>query len=188
MSNDATKVAAGKPKVGGALYWAPADTTPPTDASTALGSAFKCLGYVSEDRTREEIKAWGGDTVLVLEEETSDTFRYTLIECTNAEVLKHVYGQANVTVTAGDSATTPPTKDKIAITVTQIPEADEGVMVVEQLLKQGIKRIVIPRAAVTAVEEIEYVDNDVIGYDTTVAALPVVIDGQRVYHKEYIEL
>ena len=201
MSNNAANVAAGKPKIGGALYWAPAGTDLPTDASTALASAFKCLGYISDDglknntsRSRNEIKAWGGDTVLLLEEETSDSFSYTLIECTNEEALKHVYGSGNVEVTpavAADPTATPPvagSPKKISIDVTQAPEAEECVMVVEQLLRNAIKRIVIPKAAVKEVGEVNYVDNDVVGYETTVTALPVVISGKKVYHKEYVEV
>lgn len=71
MPTDVTKVTAGKPKVGGALFRAPAGTALPTDAVTALAEAYKCLGYVSEDGVTnstsidsDEVKAWGGDTVL----------------------------------------------------------------------------------------------------------------------------
>ena len=49
MSNTISNVAAGKPKIGGAVYAAPIGTPLPTDATTALNSAFKNLGYVSED-------------------------------------------------------------------------------------------------------------------------------------------
>ena len=42
MAN-AEHVSAAKPKTGGAIYRAPLGTTLPTDASTALNAAFKCL-------------------------------------------------------------------------------------------------------------------------------------------------
>ena len=65
-------VTTGKPKVAGAVFVAPTGTTLPTDATTALGTAFKELGYVSEDGVTnnnspesENVKAWGGDTVLI---------------------------------------------------------------------------------------------------------------------------
>ena len=87
MSNDATKVSTGKPKVGGAVYWAPYGTALPTDATTALNAAFKCLGFVSEDGLTnenspetEDVKAWGGEVVATLQSEKTDTFTFKLIE------------------------------------------------------------------------------------------------------------
>ena len=41
MPTDVTKVTAGEPKVGGALFRAPAGTALPTDAVTALAEAYK---------------------------------------------------------------------------------------------------------------------------------------------------
>ena len=49
MANTVANVSAGKPAVGGAVFVAPTGTTLPTDATTALGSAFKALGYCSDD-------------------------------------------------------------------------------------------------------------------------------------------
>ena len=60
-----------KPKTTGAIWVAPVGSTLPTDATTALDAAFKCLGYASEDGVTnanspdtDTVKAWGGDTVL----------------------------------------------------------------------------------------------------------------------------
>ena len=46
---DVTKVTAGKPNVGGAIYRAPFGSTLPTSTSATLDAAFKELGYASED-------------------------------------------------------------------------------------------------------------------------------------------
>ena len=73
MGNTASYVSVGKPNLSGAVYVAPKGTTLPTDATTSLGAAFTCLGYVSEDGLENqneldsgEIKAWGGVDVQVL--------------------------------------------------------------------------------------------------------------------------
>ena len=70
-TNDSTMVSLGKFKVGGYAYWAPAGTTPPTDSATALPSAYKLLGYLSEDGLTNttdtdttEIKDANGTTVM----------------------------------------------------------------------------------------------------------------------------
>ena len=70
-TNDSTMVSLGKFKVGGYAYWAPAGTTLPTDSATALPSAYKLLGYLSEDGLTNttdtdatEIKDANGTTVM----------------------------------------------------------------------------------------------------------------------------
>lgn len=65
-TNNSANVTAGTPKVGGAFFHAPLGTDLPTDANTALDTAFKNLGYISEDGLTEStsidtntVKAWG---------------------------------------------------------------------------------------------------------------------------------
>ena len=181
MANTATNVTAGKPKVGGAIYRAPIGTTLPTDATTALASAFVCLGYVSEDGLTndnspesEDIKAWGGDTVLTLQTSKEDTFGFTLIEALNVDVLKTIYGDDNVT---GTLAT--------GITVTaNTKELDEYVWAIDMVLRDGaLKRIVIPDGKVSEVGTITYADGDAVGYKTTLGTSP---DTSGNTHYEYI--
>ena len=180
MAN-AKNVTAAKPKVGGAVFRAPLGTTLPTDATTALNEAFKSLGYISKDGlvnsnspSNTSESAWGGDTVLNTQGEKADTFKYTLIEATNVEVLKAVYGDDNVSGTL---------KNGISIQ----SNAEENVpcsWVVEMLLKNNTKkRIVVPNAAVTEVGDITYADNTAVGYETTISAVP---DEKGQSHYEYI--
>lgn len=143
MATTVKYVTNAKPKVGGAIYSAPTGTALPTDATSALNAAFKCLGYVSDDgiqnsdeRKTDDIKAWGGDIINSVQKEKTDTFKYTLAEVLNVDVLKEVYGDANVTGTL----------DTGVVVKSNSTELKEHVIVIELVLRDNVlKRIVIPQ-------------------------------------------
>ena len=175
-------VTAAKPKVGGAMYVAPAGTALPTDATTALAEAFKSLGYISEDGLTnsnspesEEIKAWGGDIVLTPITGRPDTYSVKLIESLNVDVLKMAYGDDKVTGTL-----------ETGITVkANAPDLEEHPVVVDMILRNGVlKRICIPSAKVSEIGEISYTDADASGYELTLSCQP---DGDGNTHYEYIK-
>lgn len=179
--SDVKNVTAGKPKVGGAMYRAPLGTVLPTDAVTQLDQAFKALGYISTDgltnsNTAEHtaVKAWGGDTVLNDQTDKKDTFKFTLIEALNPEVLKAAYGNKNV---EGNL-------DK-GITIKANSEEQEACCwVAEMILREGaLKRIVIPNGQVTTIGDIVYKEGAPVGYETTVSAMP---NEKGDTHYEYI--
>ena len=179
--NNATNVSAGKPKVGGAIYTAPVGTTLPTTTSEALDAAFKNLGYVSEDGLTnstnmevEKIKAWGGDTVLVIQKSKDDTFKYKLIEVKSVDVLKYVYGEDNVSGTLETGIV-------VKVNNSDVPERS---IVIDMILRDNTaKRIVLPSCKISAVEDIVYGDNAAVGYGTTVDCTP---DSDGNTHYEYL--
>lgn len=178
--NDAKNVSFGKPKATGAVFVAPAGTILPTNATSALDSAFKGLGYVSEDglvnsveTDTENVNAWGGDLVLTGQTTFAETFLVNLIE-TNPEALKVYYGADNVEVN-GDS-----------ITIKQNSGVLPACVVVFEIVLTGgrVKRIVIANAQIVDRSgEITYVDGEPIAYPALFQAYP---DANGNTHVEYI--
>lgn len=179
MANNSANVSVGKPSAAGGIYSAASGTTAPTNATTALVEAFKGLGYVSDEGLTNAIEldttnitAWGGDTVQTVTSSRTETFSWTFIE-TNTDVLKEVYGQDNVTDTAG------------ALTVLHnAKELPSRVYAFEILLTGNrVKRIVVPNGKITEVGEVVYQDGEPIGYSVTLTCFPDSA-GNTVY--EYI--
>jgi hypothetical protein len=188
--NDSKNVLTGKPAVAGSIYRAPLSGSPtvPTDSTTALAAAFKCLGYISEDGMKnswdndnEEIKAWGGEIVLNVNKSSTDKFKCKLIEALNDDVQKAVFGDDNVTITAATSSA-----PKTVAVKKNSKESPYCCWVVEMVLRDGnIKRIVIPNGKITEVAEISYKDDDAVGYDITISAEK---DSDGNTHYEYMTI
>lgn len=178
---DAKNVTAAKPKIGGAISRAPLGTELPTDTEAALNEAFKNLGYLSQDGlvnsnspSNSTVVAWGGDTVLDYQTEKPDTFKFTLLEALNPEVLKAVYTDEKVigTLTGGITVKASST------------EQQECAWVIDMIMKGNVKkRICIPSGKVTTVDDVTYADGAV-GYGITISATP---DADGNTHYEYIK-
>ena len=181
---DSQKVTAGRPKVGGAVWSATltAGLVIPTDESTALSSDFKDLGYVSEDGVTQtlsndttDVKEWGGNTVLSIEDNFADQWKMKLIEATNSDVLKEIFGSSAVTVDSGG---------KITIAASAVGR-DYRCYVIDMLLRNGgVRRVVLPNAKITAVEDITHGAKDAVGYGITLKCAP---DASGKTHYEYID-
>lgn len=170
MPNTSTNVVSGKPLATGGILIAPLGTVVPTGVTPAPLPAFVGAGYIGEDgvteggeRSTEKIKAWGGDTVKVVQTDHSLTYSFTFIETLNSGVLKAVYGDANVTTTPASASAG--TLHTVKVTGDTLPHRS---FVFE--IKDGDARIriVVPNGQITEVGEITYSDSEVIGYEVTV--------------------
>jgi hypothetical protein len=170
-----TNIVAGRPVAASGVIFRDATNagTLPTNTSTALVAAYKTLGYAGADgltetidRSTEKVKAWGGDTVKVLQTDFSVQYEFMLYETLFDEANKAIFGDTAVTKTATSGQ---PTLLAIAINSATLPNSR---WVFD--MKDGVAkvRIVVPVGQVTTVGEITYSDESVIGYPVTVEAYP----------------
>lgn len=178
-----SNVTAGVANASGCVYIAAVGATAPTDATTALPTAtWTELGYISDEGlvnsnspSNTDVKEWGGHTVLSVLSEKPDTFKFKLLEVLNIDVLQIIYGTSNASVDSDGM-----------ITVHAKAEQPTNYMwCFDMELSTGqSKRVVIPDAAITAMEDIQYVNNDATGFGITITAYP---DSSGETHTEFIE-
>ena len=169
MANTTSNVTVGKPKVGGAIFYAPVGSTLPTDATTALDAAFTGVGYISEDGftnsitiESETIKDWGGENVLVVQTSKEETYQFTMLEALNPDVLKVVYGDDNVTGTLANGITVR----------SNAADLEAHAWVIDTIETDGaVVRHVIPNASVSEIGDVQYVGNAPVSYEITLTAM-----------------
>lgn len=173
-----SNVLVGAPDVkaaGGITIGEPLETggTFPADVDSNL-DGHKPAGYVSEegvtktvDRSTEKIKDWEGDTVLITQSDHSVTLQVTFMEAANAEVLKLIAGEKNVTVNAD--------------LITVVDNADELPHRSINFTINGGNgskiRVFAPDAQVTSVGDVSFVRSGVIQYQATMECFGV--DGKK---------
>lgn len=177
--------------VVGGVFVAPAGTTLPTDASTALADDFQTVGYITSDavtrtvdRSIENIYAWGGYQIAASLTEASTTVSFSCAEYLNAQAQELLYGASNVTVTpavAGDNGS--PRKMTIVGKMNELPP--EVVLVID-LKGDGITgRIVYPHFKVTELEDVQLSESEPTVVPITGMALADGTTGANFY--EYLE-
>lgn len=189
--NDKGNITIGLPKAGGAIYFAPAGTALPSDASTSLSGAYVNLGYVTEDgvtlNTAEEsdtIKAWGPETVMVNQTDYTETVTFNLLETIKPAVLQYMRGSANVDIGVDGSI-------KSGTTGEQLPH---GIIVVDTIQNNGsanprYHRIVYGDCQVSDRSgDQTYNNSDPVTFPVTITAFKFAsqaISGKKVYHDDF---
>ena len=165
--NDSTMVSLGKFKVGGYAYWAPAGTALPTNASTALSSAFKLLGYLSEDgltittdTDTTEVKDANGQTVMKVITSYAESYQFSMLEVLRVEAAKLRYNEDAVTGS-----------DKSMTIKHQMPSDNGFVLVFEIAMTGNVKdRLVIGNGTRAEFGDRQVHAGDAQVYDVTVSA------------------
>lgn len=179
----ASDVLVASPVTGtGGILSAPLGTTPalPTDTTTAT-TGFSPLGYVGEDgvtmsenRSVEKIRAWGGDTVRVVQNEHDVTFSLSLLETTEV-TMKELHGDGAVSATAA----TETAGNLLAVQIKSDPLPHKKYVID---IKDGDKRvrIVIPDGQITEVGDTQFVHTTATAHELTIEAFPDE-DGVKAY-------
>lgn len=165
MASENANVFAAMPKATGALLRAPLGTALPTTAWATPNVAFVDQGYIGEDgftqsekRDTSKKKAFGGTVVKILQTDYSVTLQFTFLESANAEVLKSIYGEDNVTVDADDQITVKKNKN--------VPP--HASWIIDVFDGDRLNRTVVPDGQITEIGDIQKVHSDTIAYKVTV--------------------
>lgn len=190
MANPTTaEVGEARAVATGAVSWAVLGTTLPTTAVAALNAAFKGLGYIGSDGIQparevsvNDVTDMNGDIVAALQESFSRTYQFELLQADNEDVKNLIFGDANVTKTAGSGGTT-----TRIVTVDKGVSAAKGCIVVDtyRVGETGATRIHREVAAIAQPVEVEYgpyVANSVRSYTVTVR---IYRDSSGNYVNEY---
>lgn len=154
----------GQPSVdGGVLFRAPLGTALPTDSTTTIPEQWEDHGAVSEDgvsitqdRSTNDIKAFGGETFITVQDNYDEQVEITLLEDDNDAVLKSAFGDAYVEKTEATSSEG--TKRVIYHTSAPLPISS---FVIHTVYGDKTKRYVIERGQVVSVGDTVDVHSDV---------------------------
>lgn len=173
-------VLAGIPDSAGGFWVADLITDPENypkkdaDLSTA---GFTAVGFITEDgvteaneRDTEKVKAWGGDTIRVLQNEHTQTFTFSFAELGNPDVLKLIYGDDNVTV-AGDGSIEITQNSKV------LPHKSFAIEVLDGNTKV---RKFIPDGQITETGELQMTHSAIMSTEVTLEAFADA-QGNKVY-------
>lgn len=185
MTNTASNVVVAKPKVTGGVWVAPVGTALPTTEVATLNVAFKTPGYITddglkrtEDRKTDELHAWGGDTIFVTLNGVDAKLEVAFAEYLNAETLKLIYGDSNITVTAaGPSAGT-----KTAIVGKLNVLCPKKAWVIDVFSGLATGRLVFPIVQISETDAVSYKDDDLAARAVKATLFP---DASANYFYEY---
>jgi hypothetical protein len=157
----------------GAVWYAPAGTTLPTDSTTALAAGFVNVGYLkdgfelAQDLKTKEVTGWQNlDVLRLIPTQLSRSVKFSGIE-TNKTSVSLAWGGATVTVGSGSV---------YSLTLPSAITGQEFIIVLDWNDGSVSQRIVIKRATFKDLPNVKFSRMDEINYDFTIQAL-VPTDG-----------
>lgn len=169
------QIAALSPTAGtGGLWRAPLGTALPTDTTTDLTNTYTGLGYIDEDGVTISIDrpstpqySWGGFKLASLQQHYNPSLSFKLVQVLDADVLKAVHSDTNVTVTAATQS---------AGTITTVewnPLLNvNSVWVVAGFYQSATFRLAIPDARITSTRDMRLTHKALAVWDCTLELFP----------------
>lgn len=189
VPNNKDNITIGLPKANGAVFWAPAGTTLPADADTALSSDFINLGFITDDgltatisEEGDDIVAWGRDKVARSQTSYSKNYTFNLLETSRESALQFVYGIDNVTVGVDGEIEIDETGDPLP----------RGILVCDTIQNNGGAT---PRIKRQIAGDAQFIDrsgdnvhnnSDAVAFPVSVEAYKFPVAGKSMYTKTYI--
>ena len=162
----------GTGNVSGYFYHAEADTELPASPLATLPSGWTEVGYISEDgitwstgRSSEPLKDWAKQIRRQVQSESTGTVKAPIIS-TTAEVLKTIFGAANVTTTAASSAHG--ALNSVAVGEGVVSDAEAFLFI----MKDGDDAMMLGTTSgyITALDDITFQPGNPITWNATVSA------------------
>ena len=173
---DTSNLGIGKGREGGYACIAPAGTDPTgyIDVSKTLAdlcktnTTLKSLGYISEDGVTvsadidtDDVSDWSGTIVASPMSSYGESVEVTFLESRDT-VLKAIYGEDNVTTSAGTTTVRHNTKFN-----------GSHLFIFDAVVSDTkVKRIVIPNGVIVERDDVEMNNSDLTGYKPTIKCLP----------------
>lgn len=173
MTNTSSNVVAPRPALAGGVYQAPLATALPTDTSTALAASYVAQGYIDKGvtetigRSTNEVTAWGGDTVKIVQTKYGVQYKFGMLETLAAGPNQLAYGAANVTSTAATTTV----GNLVSVKLVSDP-LEHAVYVFDMIDGEAEIRIVVPDGQVTDIADTGYTDSGATIYAVTLTAFP----------------
>ena len=173
---DTSNLGIGKGREGGYACIAPAGTDPAgyIDVSKTLAdlcktnTTLKSLGYISEDGVTisadidtDDVSDWSGTIVASPMSSYGESVEVTFLESRDT-VLKAIYGEDNVTTSAGTTTVRHNTKFN-----------GSHLFIFDAVVSDTkVKRIIIPNGVIVERDDVEMNNSDLTGYTPTIKCLP----------------
>lgn len=173
MSKNINEILAGAPKATGAIFKSEIvlpTAKVPADPNAALDPLLLDLGFADESgivrsvgRETTKIKAWGGDTVRVVQTDHNVSIQFAMLQFRNLNVLKAVRGNGNVS----QDATT-----KVITGLIKSDPLEKCSIVIDMLDGANKIRLVAPVAQVTETTDEEFKHDDIVKIGVTIECFP----------------